>query len=273
MKKRSLLINATIAAMAIAGGNAFAQSENTPAGPRGGMAPAEMAPPAAGNRAQPMDRGASGDPGAGGSDLERRSRGAETGLSDEGGPQGKDWAGSKTKPERKAGDGSAARGGPDDATTRDATTKDAKTGEAAKGEAAKGDKSPDKSKSAEKPDKGWKKDAGDASSGRDAATGASEGAEGRDHVPSGSVTQLSGERRTKVQSAFRSHRSGAVVKDIDINLNVGVAVPRSVVLYAVPEDVVVIVPEYQRYKYFVFDDKVVIVDPDTFAIVDILILA
>jgi hypothetical protein len=64
-----------------------------------------------------------------------------------------------------------------------------------------------------------------------------------------------------------------VVKDIDIDVSVGVAVPRTVSLYAVPEEVVVIVPDYRRYKYFIYEDKVVIVDPATFEIVDILILA
>ena len=49
--------------------------------------------------------------------------------------------------------------------------------------------------------------------------------------------------------------------------------PRSVSLYAVPEEVVIIVPEYRRYKFFIFGDKVVIVDPGTYKIVDVLILA
>ncbi len=35
----------------------------------------------------------------------------------------------------------------------------------------------------------------------------------------------------------------------------------------------IIVPDYRRYKYFIFEDKVVIVDPGTFEIVDVLILA
>lgn len=52
-----------------------------------------------------------------------------------------------------------------------------------------------------------------------------------------------------------------------------VAVPHSVSLYAVPQEVVVIVPEYRSYKYFIFGDKVVIVDPGTYEVVDVLILA
>lgn len=271
MTKRSLLINATIAAIAIASGNALAQSDGASPGSGGGMPPAELSPPAAGEGAAPPADPGAGNPGAGNAGLERRDRGAETGMPGEDGARGRDWAGSKADPEKRDRDGSASKGAAETTKKRDAAT-----GEAARDDnGARGDKAArgDTPKSAEKPNMGWKKDAGDASSGRDAATGASEGAEGRDHAPSGSVTQLSGEKRTKVQSAFRSHRSGAVAKDIDIDLNIGVMVPRTVVLTAVPDDVVVIVPEYRRYKYFVFDDKVIIVDPDTFAIVDILILA
>jgi hypothetical protein len=105
------------------------------------------------------------------------------------------------------------------------------------------------------------------------STGASDGTAGTNNTPSASVTQLSGEKRTQVQSVFRSHKSEGVVKDIDINVSVGVAVPRSVSLYTVPEDVLIIVPEYRRYKFFIFGDKVVIVNPNTYEIVDVLVLA
>jgi hypothetical protein len=36
---------------------------------------------------------------------------------------------------------------------------------------------------------------------------------------------------------------------------------------------VVIVPEYRSYKYFVVGDRVIIVDPDTYMIVEIIELA
>ena len=49
--------------------------------------------------------------------------------------------------------------------------------------------------------------------------------------------------------------------------------PRSVRLHTVPSDIIAIVPDYRAYEYFIYDNKVVIVDPDTFEIVDIIILA
>ena len=75
-----------------------------------------------------------------------------------------------------------------------------------------------------------------------------------------------------MQSSFRGHKDKSV-RNLNISINVGVAVPRSVTLYAVPEDVVVIVPEYRRYKYFVYEETVVIVDPDTYEIVDVIVIA
>lgn len=138
--------------------------------------------------------------------------------------------------------------------------------------ASEGDAGQDTPRSADKAGKRSKDDAGDVSRDDNASSGASEGAEGKDHGSTGSVTQLTGEKRSKAQSAFRSHRSDAVVKDVHIDLSIGIAVPRTVTLYAVPEDVIVIAPEYRRYKYFIYEDRVVIVDPVSLAIVDILIL-
>ncbi|WP_171946506.1 DUF1236 domain-containing protein [Hyphomicrobium sp. CS1GBMeth3] len=157
----------------------------------------------------------------------------------------------------RSGGSADAQKGRDDAAT---------TGESS-GEAGR-----DGSKSADDRKERSKESAEDRKPEGSATSGASEGTAGTDS-PKGSVTQLSGEKRTKVQSAFRSHKSEAVVKDISIDLNIGVSVPRSVTLYTVPQEVIVIVPEYRRYKYFIFEDKVVIVDPDTLAIVDILIVA
>jgi len=168
------------------------------------------------------------------------------------------------RPEANDRGGSGKKAGDAARSDKDGASTGASEGTAGHENATRSGKSQKRSKDAQ----------GDKSQkNNDASTGASEGTAGHESKPSGSVTELSGEKRTKVQSAFRSHKSEAVVKDIHINIGVGVAVPRSVALYAVPEDVVVIVPEYRRYKYFIYDDKVVIVDPGTFAIVDILILA
>jgi hypothetical protein len=70
---------------------------------------------------------------------------------------------------------------------------------------------------------------------------------------------------------FDCHRSDAKV-DIDIDVSVGVVVPRPVHLVAIPEDVIVIVPAWRRYRYIVVDDRICIIDPDTYTIVEVIIL-
>lgn len=244
MIKRSLLICTSVAALTIATGSAMAQGER--ASPEGGRgAPAEMAP-SAGRDGPPASRmeGA----GEGSVNAEQSGRAERAGSASRNRAEGS----SVDKPAKNAGkqkpDGSASTG------------------------ASEGDAGRDTPRSAEKAGKRSKDDAANGSREDNASSGASEGTEGKDHGSTGSVTQLSGEKRSKAQSAFQSHRSDAVVKDVHVDLSIGVAVPRSVTLYAVPEDVVVIAPEYRRYKYFIYEDRVVIVDPVSLAIVDILIL-
>ncbi|WP_018045130.1 DUF1236 domain-containing protein [Methylobacterium sp. 88A] len=53
-------------------------------------------------------------------------------------------------------------------------------------------------------------------------------------------------------------------------LTVGTAIARNYTLYDLPPDIVRIVPEYEDYRYVLVDDDIVIVDPDTYEIVDVI---
>lgn len=245
MPKKSLLLCTSAATLLLATG-VLAQSERVSPG-AGGGAPAakEMAPPS--GEQMPAPRSERGEPGGA---LERGGPAADPAVRPNR-PEAQERNGTSDKADHTA---KSEQGGRDDSASKRAA------------------KSTADRDATDTKDKSEARSKNSAESRSDASTGASEGTAGSDAAPSGSVTQLSGEKRTKVQSAFRSHRSEAVVKDINISVNVGVAVPRKVTLYAVPEEVVIIVPEYRRYKYFIFGDKVVIVDPGTYEIVDVLIL-
>jgi hypothetical protein len=92
------------------------------------------------------------------------------------------------------------------------------------------------------------------------ATGAT-GKPGKIDIPEG--------KRSQVVKSFSSHKVKAT--DIDIDVSIGVAVPRTVVLHPVPVEIVEIVPEFRRYRYFVLaSGEIVIVDPDTFVVVMVL---
>jgi hypothetical protein len=104
------------------------------------------------------------------------------------------------------------------------------------------------------------------------ATGASEGTEGRADRK-GSITSVSEEQKTRVKSAFSRHHVEPA-RNLNVSVNVGVTLPHSVHLYPIPEDIVLIVPEYRGYEYIMLDDdRVAIVDPDTFEVVDIIGIA
>jgi hypothetical protein len=108
--------------------------------------------------------------------------------------------------------------------------------------------------------------------GHSSSTGASEGSEGRSEHR-GSITNVTSEQKTRVKSVFSRHHVQPA-RNLNVSVNVGVALPRSVHLYPIPEDIVVIVPDYRGYEYIMLDDdRVAIVDPDTFEVVDIIVIA
>jgi hypothetical protein len=89
----------------------------------------------------------------------------------------------------------------------------------------------------------------------------------RDHV----TTRLSSDQRTRIHERLfaeggRGHRLGHV----DFALRRGVRVPHSVEFFDLPEDIVTLVPAYRAYKYFLVGDEIVIVDPVTHEIVDVI---
>ena len=63
------------------------------------------------------------------------------------------------------------------------------------------------------------------------------------------------------------------VKPVRVNfsVNVGSVVPRTVVLYDLPVEIVEIAPAYRGYKYVLADDDtILVIDPDTWEIVDVI---
>ena len=97
---------------------------------------------------------------------------------------------------------------------------------------------------------------------------------GRRYAAAGGVAvQLVGAVGIDVAAAGHVVRV-APVRDLGVAVNVGVRLPRTVHLYPVPPAVVEIVPAYREYEYIQIDDnRIAIIDPDTFEVVDIIVLA
>jgi Protein of unknown function (DUF1236) len=86
----------------------------------------------------------------------------------------------------------------------------------------------------------------------------------------GRSVQLSETQRTQIKSVVVKDRNVARVDHVDFSINVGVAVPRSVHIAVLPADVIEVVPEYRGFEYVIVGEQLLIIDPNTMMIVDIL---
>jgi hypothetical protein len=85
----------------------------------------------------------------------------------------------------------------------------------------------------------------------------------------GAAVQLSQTQRTKIQAVI-GHSSAARVTNVNFNVEVGVAIPRTVHVEVLPQDIVEIVPQFEGFEYIIVGDNILIIDPDTLEIVDII---
>jgi hypothetical protein len=86
----------------------------------------------------------------------------------------------------------------------------------------------------------------------------------------GQRVQLSEQQRTNVGQTLTREKQLHRVTNINVSINVGTRIPRSVRLVAVPASVIAIVPAYRSYRYFAVEDRICIVDPATYEIVEVI---
>ncbi|EUB98699.1 protein of unknown function DUF1236 [Rhizobium sp. CF080] len=91
--------------------------------------------------------------------------------------------------------------------------------------------------------------------------------------PSNEVTgsiNISTEQRTEVRKILVQNKVEPV--NVNVEVNVGVAIPTTVRLHPLPPRIVEIVPAYRGYEYFVLaDGRIIIVEPSSHKIVYILV--
>jgi hypothetical protein len=89
-------------------------------------------------------------------------------------------------------------------------------------------------------------------------------------ISSSAGVEVTAEQQTQLRSVIKESSVQPVDK-VDFDVSVGVAVPQSVTLHALPPRIVEIVPAYKSYKYFMLaDGRIVIVDPNNMHIVAVI---
>ena len=86
----------------------------------------------------------------------------------------------------------------------------------------------------------------------------------------GSTTTVTTEQRTEIRQTIVKESSAPRVRNVDFSLNVGTVVPRTVTVAVLPSRVVEIYPRWRGYKYFLVEERIVIVEPDTLKIVFVI---
>ncbi|MFE0015860.1 DUF1236 domain-containing protein [Mesorhizobium sp. NPDC059054] len=87
---------------------------------------------------------------------------------------------------------------------------------------------------------------------------------------SSTTVNVTTEQKTEITQVIRETKV-APARDIDVEISVGVAIPRTIEVHRLPPRIIKIVPDYEGYVYFLLaDGRIVILDPDTYEVVAIL---
>ena len=105
-----------------------------------------------------------------------------------------------------------------------------------------------------------KDSASDKKSGRE-STG--QGAAGRG---GGSITT---EQRTRITTTIRQSNVRPVT-NLNVNIRVGAAIPRTVTLNPLPSAVIEVYPDWRGYRFILVGNDILVIDPDTYEIVAVL---
>jgi hypothetical protein len=83
--------------------------------------------------------------------------------------------------------------------------------------------------------------------------------------------QITKEKKTVIRDRiFQRAPKRYTRNEVNFNITVGSSIPRDFVIYDVPPTFVEIVPEFEGYDYIIVGDLVLIIDPDTREIVDVV---
>ncbi|HLH48732.1 MAG TPA: DUF1236 domain-containing protein, partial [Roseiarcus sp.] len=108
-----------------------------------------------------------------------------------------------------------------------------------------------------------------ATEGRAAAEPGNAGATGHNEAMAHGKMKMNAQQASDFRSRLEKH--GEVTKSsVNFNVNVGVAVPESVRLEPIPTDIIAEYPEFRGYDVVMVEDEIVIVDPHTREVVEVI---
>jgi hypothetical protein len=86
----------------------------------------------------------------------------------------------------------------------------------------------------------------------------------------GQRPDLSDEERSKIVNAVRQDKNRTQTATAKFPTQVGADVPPAIELYTLPDDALIQVPIAKMFRFVVLDGKVVLVDPTTMRVVEVI---
>jgi hypothetical protein len=86
----------------------------------------------------------------------------------------------------------------------------------------------------------------------------------------GQRPDLSDEQRAKIVDAVRQNKNRVQTATAQFPPEVGADVPPAIELYTLPDDALIQVPIAKMFRFVVLDNKVVLVDPTTMRVVEVI---
>jgi Protein of unknown function (DUF1236) len=85
----------------------------------------------------------------------------------------------------------------------------------------------------------------------------------------GAGAKLSTEQRTKITTVIKSQNVRPAT-NVNFSISVGTHVPRNVGFHPLPAEIITIYPEWRGYEFFLVGNQIVVVNPRTLEIVDVI---
>jgi hypothetical protein len=85
----------------------------------------------------------------------------------------------------------------------------------------------------------------------------------------GAGAKLSTEQRSKITTVIKSQNVRPAT-NVNFSISVGTRVPRNVGFHPLPTEIVTIYPEWRGYEFFLVNNQIVVVNPRTLEIVDVI---
>jgi hypothetical protein len=261
----ALLAGSTLSALAVAPAIAQSQSPAQSQGTQGGASQAQPIIPRQGGAegSGSMSGGASGQ-------MKQQDMGSSTQQKGSAGADGSTTAQGQSEQRLKPQGDQAAQ--PMQSDKQNAESTDPKKPRAQDSAQQKQDGQTDKSTAQSGSDTTKPANADTARQNQKNGTQSEDSNQAATDRPSNEVTgsiNISTEQRTQVREIFVQNKVAPA--KINVEVNVGVAVPRTVELHPLPPRIIEIVPAYRGYEYFVLaDGRIIIVQPSTHEVVYIL---